>query len=128
MPLTVIPSRRRTARDLPNVVRAYYVYMMTNVSRVVLYTGVTNDLERRVWEHQHGECKGFTKRYRVKHLVYYETYNRIDDAIAREKEIKGWRRSKKNALVETLNPLWTDLSVELFGRLRGPSPRSADSG
>jgi putative endonuclease len=98
-------------------VKAYYVYMMTNVSRVVLYTGVTNDLERRVWEHQRGECKGFTKTYRVTHLVYHETYSQIDDAIAREKQIKGWRRSKKNALVETSNPRWIDLSVELFGRL-----------
>jgi predicted GIY-YIG superfamily endonuclease len=57
-----------------------------------------------------------------------ETYNRSDDANAREKEIKGWRRSKKNALVETLNPHWADLSAELFGRWRGPSPRSAGSG
>ncbi len=97
--------------------KAYYVYMMTNVSRVVLYTGVTNDLERRVWEHQHGGSKGFTKTYRVTHLVYHETYNQVDDAIAREKEIKGWRRSKKNALVETLNPCWNDLSRELFSRL-----------
>jgi len=68
---------------------------MTNKSRVVLYTGVTNDLDRRVWEHQHRELKGFTKKYRVNCLVYHETYNRIDDPIAREKEIKGWRRSKK---------------------------------
>jgi predicted GIY-YIG superfamily endonuclease len=102
--------------------------MMTNVSRVVLYTGVTNDLERRVWEHQHGECKGFTKTYRVTHLVYHETYGQIDDAIAREKQIKGWRRSKKNALAGTLNPRWIDLSVELFGRLRGPSPSCGGSG
>ncbi|MGB8342565.1 MAG: GIY-YIG nuclease family protein [Chthoniobacterales bacterium] len=65
---------------------------------------MTNDLDRRVWEQQNGECKGFMKKYRVNRLVYHETYNRIDDASAREKEIKGWRRSKKNALVETLNP------------------------
>ena len=108
--------------------KAYYVYMMTNVSRVVLYTGVTNDLERRVWQHRHGEREGFTKKYRVNRLVYHETYNQINDAIAREKEIKGWRRSKKNALVETLNPCWADLSVELFGRLRGPWPSSGGSG
>lgn len=108
--------------------KAYYVYIMTNKSRVVLYTGVTSDLDRRVWEHQYGALKGFTKKYRVNRLVYHETYNRIDDAIAREKELKGWRRSKKNALVETVNPRWADLSVELFGCLRGPSPRFADSG
>jgi putative endonuclease len=91
----VIPSRRRTARDLPTVVKAYYVYMMTNVSLVILYTGVTNDLERRVWEHQNGECKGFTRQYRVNRLVYHETYNHIDDAIAREKEIKGGVAAKR---------------------------------
>ncbi len=61
--------------------------------------------------------KGFTKRYRVNCLVYHEIYSQIDDAITREKEIKGWRRSKKNALIETLNPHWADLSVELFRRL-----------
>ncbi len=64
-----------------------------------------------------GVSKGFTKKYRVTVLVYHETYNQIDDAITREPEIKSWRRSKKNALVETLNPRWTDLSVKLFGRL-----------
>ncbi|MEO5719305.1 MAG: GIY-YIG nuclease family protein [Chthoniobacterales bacterium] len=92
---------------------AYYLYMMTNRSRVVLYTGVTNDLERRVWEHQHGSVKGFTERYRLRLLVYHETYHDIRQAIDREKEIKGWRRSKKNTLVETLNPKWNDLSSTL---------------
>jgi len=78
--------------------------MITNRSRVVLYTGVTNDLARRVWEHQNGTIKGFTKKYRLTILVYHETYHDIGQAIDREKEIKGWRRSKKNALVEGLNP------------------------
>ncbi len=87
--------------------------MMSNRSRVVLYTGVTNDLARRVWGHQNGAIKGFTKQYRLTILVYHETYNDIRDAIDREKEIKGWRRSKKNALVETLNPKWNDLSPTL---------------
>jgi putative endonuclease len=98
--------------------------MMTNRSRVVLYTGVTNDLKRRVWEHQHDTLKGFTKKYKTTCLVYHETYGDILDAIAREKEIKGWRRSKKNALVETLNPKWADLSQTLFEQKRGPSLRS----
>ena len=101
---------------------------MTNESRVVLYTDVTNDLERRVWEHQHSELKGFTKKYRVNRLVYYETYSQIDGAITRGKEIKGWWRSKKNALVEMLNPHWADLSIEMFGRLGGPSPFCGGSG
>jgi len=89
--------------------KAFYVYMMTNRSRVVLYTGITNDLVRRVWEHQNAEVKGFTKIYKVNRLVYYETFEDPLNAISREKEIKGWRRSKKNASVQTLNPTWADL-------------------
>ncbi len=91
----------------------FFVYMMTNKSRVVLYTGIANDLTRRVSEHQNGEIKGFTKKYKVNRLVYYEDFHDPLHAIAREKEIKGWRRSKKNALVETLNPKWADLSTTL---------------
>ena len=87
---------------------------MTNRSRVVLYAGVTNDLERRVWQHRNGEVKGFTKGYQVDRLVYYEQCGDVLSAIAREKEIKGWRRSKKNDLVETLNPVWIDLGPSLF--------------
>src|SRR5438270_5389150 len=75
----------------------YFVYMTTNRSRVVLYIGVTNNLERRVSQHQRKEIKGFTRTYKVDRLVYYESYNDPRDAIAREKEIKGWRREKKNA-------------------------------
>ncbi len=81
--------------------KAFYVYMMTNRSRVVLYTGITNSLMRRVAQHQKSEIEGFTKTYKVNRLVYYECFNDPRDAIAREKEIKGWRREKKNALVET---------------------------
>ena len=103
---------------------AFYVYMMTNRSRVVLYTGITNSLARRVWEHQNAEIKGFTQQYKVNRLVYYESFDDPLDAIAREKEIKGWRRSKKNALVETLNPKWSDLSAMIFEDRRGPSLRS----
>ena len=102
----------------------YFVYMMTNKSRVVLYTGVTNDLARRVWEHQNGDIKGFTKTYRVDRLVYFENYPDPQSAIGREKEIKAWRREKKNALVEVENPKWSDLSAELFQPARGPSLRS----
>ncbi len=98
--------------------KAFYVYMMTNRSRVVLYTGVTNSLMRRVWQHQNGEVKGFTQAYKANRLVYYERFNDPRDAIAREKEIKGWRREKKNALVETMNPQWADLSPILFQHTR----------
>ena len=97
---------------------------MTNRSRVVLYTGVTNDLARRVWEHEKGTIKGFTKQYRLTVLVYHETYHEIDQAIDREKQIKGWRRSKKNALVETLNPKWADLSPTLDLQCEIPRPES----
>ena len=80
--------------------KAFYLYMMTNQSRVVLYTGITNSLVRRVWQHQNGEIEGFTKPYKVNRLVYYECFDDPRDAIAREKEIKGWRREKKNALAK----------------------------
>ena len=104
--------------------KTFYVSLMTNRSRVVLYTGITNSLVRRVREHQNGDIEGFTKKYRVNRLVYYENFDDPRDAISREKEIKGWRRGKKNALVETLNPKWTDLSPMLFQGMRGPSSSS----
>jgi putative endonuclease len=105
-------------------VKTFYVYMMSNKNRVVLYTGMTNSLEVRVWQHQKHSLDGFTKKYNVDRLVYYETYDDPRDAISREKEIKGWRRSKKNELVQTLNPKWADLSSILFEQSRGPSLRS----
>jgi putative endonuclease len=101
--------------------KTFYVYLMTNRSRVVLYTGITNSLVRRVWEHQNKTVEGFSKKYKVDRLVYFESFEDPRDAISREKEIKGWRRSKKNALVETLNPKWADLSSILFQPARGPS-------
>jgi len=104
--------------------KTFYVYLVTNRSRVVLYTGITNSLMRRVWQHQNGEIEGFTETYRVNRLIYYERFNDPRDAISREKEIKGWRRAKKNALVETMNPKWADLSSMLFQHMRGPSLRS----
>ena len=96
--------------------KTFYVYMVSNRSRSVLYTGVTNSLERRLWFHANAKPKSFVRRYRFDRLVYYETFNTAGDAISREKEIKGWRREKKNELVGTLNPLWKDLGVELFDR------------
>src|SRR5690348_9395639 len=75
--------------------KAFYVYLMTNRSRVVLYTGITNSLVRRVWQHQNGEIDGFTKNYKVSRLVYYERFNRPRDAIACEKEIKGLAARKE---------------------------------
>lgn len=88
--------------------RQYFVYIMTNRSRT-LYTGVTNDLERRVEEHRIKLVPGFTSKYNITQLVYWEEYKDVRAAIAREKEIKGWLRSKKIALIESLNPHWDDL-------------------
>ena len=90
----------------------YYVYILTNWNNRVLYTGVTNDIEKRLYEHRHGENDGFTKRYNVHKLVYYTDFRSIDDAIAFEKTVKGWTRAKKNALVEEGNPYWKDLSAD----------------
>jgi putative endonuclease len=118
----VIPS---AARDLAHAVKDFFVYLITNRSRVVLYTGVTNGLLRRVREHRDHAVEGFTSTYRVDRLVYYEQFPDPQSAILREKEIKGWRREKKNALVQTMNPKWQDLGRKLFDELRrGPSLRS----
>jgi putative endonuclease len=95
--------------------KEFYVYMMTNRSRVVLYTGVTSKLEGRVWEHKNHVVKGFTSKYKLDRLVYYEQFPDPISAITREKEIKAWRREKKNELVRKLNPKWEDLSKLLFG-------------
>ena len=92
--------------------REYYVYIMASRRRV-LYVGVTNDLARRVGEHKQKKNAGFTARYNVNRLVYFEEYGDIREAIAREKQIKGWRRSKKVALIELLNPKWRDLALEM---------------
>ena len=91
----------------------FYVYLLTSKRNTVLYTGVTNNLKRRVWEHKNKIFKGFTYDYNVEKLVYYEVFTDIRDAIAREKQIKGWKRFKKNALVEKGNPGWKDLYDEL---------------
>ncbi len=92
----------------------YYVYIMTNHSGT-LYTGVTNNLERRVLEHRRKLVRGFTAKYKLVYLVYYEVTEDIATAIAREKEIKGWVRAKKIELIESMNPEWRDLSAEWFG-------------
>ena len=97
------------------VMKTYYTYIMASRSRV-LYTGVTNDLARRVNEHKHGLVPGFTSMYRVKRLVYFEEFVDIRDAIAREKEIKGWNRSRKIQLIESRNPAWEDLTENWFQR------------
>ena len=96
---------------------SFFVYIMTNTRRTVLYVGVTNSLEHRVVEHylNRGQSKSFAGRYHCYWLIYFEGYKYINDAIAREKEIKKWSRDKKHKLVETINPKWESLNAELFG-------------
>ena len=91
--------------------RQYYVYILTSATRT-LYVGVTNDLERRMHEHKNKLVPGFTSKYNVSWLAYYEQTSDVESAIAREKEIKGWRRSKKVSLIESSNPRWKDLSLD----------------
>jgi len=93
--------------------KPYYVYIMTNKSRT-LYTGVTNNLERRVYEHKNKLVPGFTSKYNITKLVHYEETNDVSIALAREKQIKGWLRSKKITLIESENPEWKDLSLEWY--------------
>jgi putative endonuclease len=85
--------------------------MLTSWNNKVLYTGVTNNLERRMYEHKNKLVKGFTEKYNVNKLVYFESTSDIKAAITREKQIKGWTRAKKNALIENLNPEWRDLTA-----------------
>ena len=92
----------------------YYVYIVTNKSGT-LYTGMTNDIERRFWEHKNKTVKGFTSRYNINRLIYFDDFYDVQQAIDREKEIKGWRRSKKIRLIESVNPGWKDLSRGWFG-------------
>ncbi len=114
----------------------YFVYILTNRSGT-LYVGVTNNLLRRVYEHKHKLIPGFTKRYKIDRLVYYEHTPDVRAAIAREKQIKPWRREKKVALIESKNRDWHDLSAEWFSEWaepngnnarRDPSTRSASGG
>ena len=80
----------------------------------MLYIGVTNDLMRRLYEHKNELVEGFTSKYHIHKLVYYEEYKNVEDAILREKQLKHWRRSKKKILIEKINPFWEDLSARLF--------------
>jgi putative endonuclease len=93
--------------------KQFYVYIMSNKNNTVLYTGVTNDLRRRVYEHREKVFEGFTKKYNIIKLVYYEILRDVETAIAREKQIKGGSRQKKVDLIEEMNPQWKDLYEEL---------------
>jgi putative endonuclease len=110
-----------TAAESSSGVKTYYIYMMTNKGRTTLYIGVTNSLMRRVSQHRQSEIPGFSKRYNTNRLVYYEPCSDIRVAIAREKQLKGWSRSKKEALINTMNPQWTDLAEEVLGLGEAPA-------
>jgi|SRR5208282_584160 len=101
-------------------VKTYYLYMMTNKTRTI-YTGVTNNLERRVVEHKCKLIPGFTSQYNLTRLVYFEVFGDIRAAIQREKQIKGWLRAKKVALIIAGNPAWRDLSEGWYGKNPPPS-------
>lgn len=90
--------------------KTYYIYLITNKRNTVLYTGITNNLNRRISEHKGNLIKGFSNKYNLNKLIYYEFTNDIHSALKREKEIKGWKRNKKIKLIETKNPKWIDLS------------------
>ncbi len=96
---------------MPREERTYYVYIMTNIART-LYVGMTNSLIRRVLQHKQKTTPGFTSKYGLTRLVYFEQYDDVFAAIGREKQIKGWLRAKKLALIEEMNPEWRDLSAE----------------
>jgi putative endonuclease len=103
----VYPSQRT------QMTKQYYIYILSNASRRI-YVGVTNNLERRVYEHKHKLLPGFTSKYNITRLVHFEITSNVLAAIAREKQIKGWLRSKKLALIDSQNPTWEDLSKEWF--------------
>jgi putative endonuclease len=102
---------------------AYYTYIVASRSRT-LYTGITNNLARRISEHREGVVSGFTRKYRIHRLVYFEAHDDVRTAIMREKQIKGWLRAKKIALIEAQNPAWDDLAAAWFDT---PSGRAGPS-
>ena len=106
-PLRCHPERSRGICCLRD--RDYFVYILASRTRV-LYVGVTRDLNRRIREHKQGEFEGFTKKYRVHRLVYFESYRDVRSAIGREKQLRRWARDKKVGLIEAQNPTWEDLS------------------
>ena len=91
----------------------YYVYIITNWNNKVLYIGVTNNIARRIYEHKNKLIDGFTKKYNVYKLVYLEEMNDVEAAISREKQLKGWNKDKKIMLIQSINPKWNELSIEV---------------
>ena len=106
--------------------KAGYVYILASRRNGTLYTGVTNDVARRVWEHKHDLIEGFTREYQVHRLVYYEWHRDIRNAIVREKQIKKWKRAWKIRLIEGMNPEWRDLYDEISDPLYSPKAGGRD--
>lgn len=100
---------------------SYFVYILTNKHKTVLYIGVTSDFKDRLLKHVSGEIKGFTFKYNCYYLVYYEGFDYISDAIKREKQIKGWTRKKKEELINSTNPEWEFLNNEVLSAKGGPA-------
>lgn len=90
----------------------YYIYILTNTNNTVFYTGVTNNLSRRIYEHKNKLVKGFTSKYNIWKLIYYEEYNDVRDAIEREKQVKDYRREKKLKLIRTMSPDFTEIKID----------------
>jgi putative endonuclease len=109
---------------MPPAHKSFWIYILTNKPHGTLYIGVTNSLDRRIWQHKIKALEGFTKRYGLKRLVYFEEFRDVTNAIAREKELKGWLRRKKVNLVQKDNPLWQDLSEGWFDDQMDSSLRS----
>ena len=107
--------------------KCYYVYIMASRS-LTLYTGVTGNLYARILQHKAGEIGGFTKKYHINRLVYYETFKYVNNAIAREKQIKAWTRAKRLALIKTMNPTWQDLAEGWGTAIKLQIPRSQEQG
>ena len=108
-------ERERSLFLKEGVLFVYYIYIMTNQINTVLYTGVTNNLERRVYEHKNCLIKGFSSKYKTHKLVYFSSTTDVKEAISFEKRIKGWTRIKKEALINSINPQWNDLSDGWYG-------------
>ena len=106
--------------------KTYFVYIVTNKGHTTLYIGVTNSLLRRVSQHRRGEIEGFCRRYNTNRLVYYEQFADARDAISREKQLKGWSRKRKEALINTMNPKWVDLAATTLGLGNAPSTQWQD--
>ena len=121
MPPVILSEAKNLVVGFGTGMSQFYVYIMAS-RKGTLYTGVTNDLTRRVLEHRHKLLRGFTSKYNISKLVYHEATSKVRSAIEREKQIKGWLRSKKVALIESQNPYWVDLAEEWEETSSSPDP------